>query len=200
MGAHRHEDDSCCDALAGAHEPNGMRVFDHRALGDDRHAGLGEIGVVDRLEPGHLGVATGLQDAPVEARRGYAPAEAGGIRELVGEAPGIDHQLLGDAAPDHAGAADPVFLGELYPGAMTGRDAGRAYAAGTAADDEQVDVEGLGRVVGHDDILRVIVVTKACIIRRRGLHHPARGTATSYAPAADRPGSGDQQKSRPPFR
>ena len=57
----------------------------------------------------------GDQRRPVEARLADGPAEAGGILELVGEAAGVDQELLRHAAADDAGAADPVLLGDRRP-------------------------------------------------------------------------------------
>ena len=71
------------------------------------------------------------------------PAEAARVLEVVGEAAGIDEELLGHAAADDAGAAEPVLLGDGDLGAVARRNARRAHAARAGADHEQVEV-GLG--------------------------------------------------------
>ena len=113
------------------------------------HLGAGALNVaaVDVLEALDLPVLVGQQGRPVEARAPGGPAEALGILELVAEAAGVDEQLLGDAAADHAGSAEPVFLGDAHPGAVARRDAPRAHAARSTADDEEVKV-----VVAHGPV------------------------------------------------
>ena len=63
------------------------------------------------------------------------------ILKFIGEAARVDHELLRHAAPDDAGAADPVLLRQHHLGARTGRDPGRAYAARPASDDEEINIE-----------------------------------------------------------
>ncbi len=63
-----------------------------------------------------------------------------GLLELVGEAARVDHELLGHAAPDHAGSADAVLLRHHDPRPVAGRDPRRAHAARTASDDEEIDL------------------------------------------------------------
>ena len=91
-----------------------------------------------------------------QSKRGAldAPAEALRVLELVAEAAGVDQQLLGHAAADHAGAAEAVLLGNRHLGAVAGGDARRAHAARAAADDEQVEV-----VVAH-----VPCLCRACVL------------------------------------
>ena len=74
----------------------------------------------------------------------HGPAEARGVLEFAVETRGIDQKLLRHAAADHAGAAEPVFLGDHHPRAVPRGDARGAHAARAAADDKQIDV-----VIGH---------------------------------------------------
>ena len=104
-------------------------------------AGPLQAGAVEALEPRDLGVLVGDQRRPVERALLEAPAEPCRVLELVAEAAGVDQQLLGHAAADHAGAAEAVLLGDGHLGAVAGRNARRAHPAGAAADDEQVVVE-----------------------------------------------------------
>src|SRR5437763_1662328 len=52
-----------------------------------------------------------------------------------------DRDVLGHAAADHAGAADPVVLANADPRAVAGGDPRGPHAAGAGAHDEQVVVE-----------------------------------------------------------
>ena len=140
MRADRDQDDARPHASAGR-EPHRLRVLDHGADIGDVHAGLFQIGAVDALEAGDLGVLVLDQRRPVEARLAHGPAETGRVLELVPEAAGIDHQLLRHAAADHAGAAEAVLLGEHHLGAVARRDAGGPHAAGASADDEKIHVK-----------------------------------------------------------
>ena len=56
------------------------------------------------------------------------------VLEILAELAGINEQLLGDAAADHAGAAHAVFLGDRHAGAGQRRHAAGAHAARAAAD------------------------------------------------------------------
>ena len=118
-----------------------MRVLDHGAAVDDLDAGLLEIGPVDALEPVDLLVLVADQGRPVEAGLAEAPAEALRIVEIVGEAAGIDQQLLRHAAADHAGAADPILFRQHDLRAVSRRDPRRAHAAGAASDHKEVNIE-----------------------------------------------------------
>src|SRR4029079_17803386 len=66
---------------------------------------------VEALQPRDLGILVGDQRRPVEFRLRQAPAEACGVLEIIAEAAGVDEQLLGHAAADHAGAAEPIIPG-----------------------------------------------------------------------------------------
>ena len=57
-----------------------------------------------------------------------------------GELRGIDHELLGHAAADHAGAADPVLLGDRRRWRRQRGQPRGAHAARAGADDEEVVV------------------------------------------------------------
>src|SRR6266481_5202868 len=128
------------DSLAGS-EPKGMWVLEHRAGLDDTCAGFFHIGCVGSLQSRDLLVLVGDQGRPVERRRRYGPAEAGGILDFVMDVGRIDQELFRNAAADHAGAAHPVFFGDQDPRAMAGGDPGGTYSTRTSPDDEQIDVE-----------------------------------------------------------
>ena len=84
---------------------------------------------VGGLQARDLLVLVGDQRRPVERRRMQRPAVAGRLLEIVGEARGVDQELLRHAAADDAGAADPILLGDHHARAVPGRDARRAHAA-----------------------------------------------------------------------
>ena len=133
------------DGSAVGLEQDRVAVAQHGARGEELDAGVSSVAFVDSLEAGDLLILVGDQRRPVEAHAGGRPAEADRILEGVGEAAGIDQQLLRHAAADDAGAADPVLLGHRHLGAMAGGNPRRPHAARAGADDEEVVVVG-----GHD--------------------------------------------------
>jgi hypothetical protein len=70
----------------------------------------------------------------------HGPAVTGSIFEFGMKPRRIDQELLGHAAANDAGAAEPIFLGNHDAGAMLGGNARRAYAARSASNDEKIDV------------------------------------------------------------
>jgi hypothetical protein len=110
-------------AIAEAHL---VRAFERGAGLDQLGPGALEIADIGRVQRVDHPVLAGDEGRPVEARRlGQRPAEAAGVLELLGEARGIDEQLLGHAAADDAGAADAVRLGHHHLRAMLRGDAAR---------------------------------------------------------------------------
>ena len=99
-----------------------------------------EIADVDAAEPVDVGLDVVAKRRPVEAQAVDGPAEADRILDGLGEVRGMDEQLLRNAAAEHAGAADLVFLGDRDARAEFGGDPGRADAAGPRPDDEQIVV------------------------------------------------------------
>src|SRR6185312_271588 len=89
------------------------------AVGELR-AGVLQVAHVDTGEPGDLLVLLGDEVLPAEAGLADGPAIALRNLEMMREFRGIDHELLGHAAADDAGAADPVLLGDGHPGARHG--------------------------------------------------------------------------------
>src|SRR5262249_44944383 len=75
-----------------------------------------------------------------EDRLLQGPAVACRILEIVGEARGVDQQLLGNAAANYAGPADAVFLRNEYPRTVLRGNSSCADTAGARADDEEIDV------------------------------------------------------------
>ena len=74
------------------------------------------------------------------------------VLQILGEMGAVDEQFLGHAAADHAGAADPIFLGDGDPRAMRGGDPRRAHAARAGADDEEVVIVGCGHGCGSSQM------------------------------------------------
>src|SRR5690606_20609253 len=89
---------------------------------------------VQALQPCDFAVLGLDQRPPVEAALADAPAEPCRILEMLGKLRSIDEQLLRHASADHAGPAEPVFLGNPHLLAQRCRDAPRPHPAGTAAD------------------------------------------------------------------
>ena len=63
------------------------------------------------------------------------------ILQILGKMRAVNEQLLGHAAADDAGAADPMLLGHRNARAMRRGDARGADPARPGTDDEQVEVE-----------------------------------------------------------
>src|SRR4029077_9985519 len=87
-----------------------------------------------------LAVLVGDELRPVERRFGHGPTVAPRVLEIVGIARGVNQQLLGNAAADHAGAADAELLGHHDAGAVARGDARAAPPARPRPDDEEIDV------------------------------------------------------------
>jgi len=104
-----------------------MRIFQHGAALDDLDAGALERGGIGEFKARNLAVLVGDEGWPVEPRFVKRPAVAGGILEIIGKARGVDQELFGDAAADHAGTADPVLLGHHDARAIFGCDPCRAH-------------------------------------------------------------------------
>ncbi len=117
-----------------------MRADDLAARLDQGDAGLVEHADVDAVQALDLAVAGIDQGVPVEPGRLEAPAVTLRRLEVVGEDGTVAHQLLGDAAADHAGAADPAGLAQSDPRAVGGGAPGAGDAARAAADHEQVEL------------------------------------------------------------
>ncbi len=126
-----------------------MRIDELGTRLQDLGIGAGKPLLVEPFQPRDLAVLGGNQLLPVERAFADRPAEAGCILEMFVELRSVDEELLRHAAADHAGAAVAVFLGDRHLLAERGCDARAAHAPRTAADDEEVVVEG-----GHDDLRR----------------------------------------------
>ncbi len=95
---------------------------------------------VDAVEPVDLAIARRDQRAPVERpARPAASHRPWPTSKLLGEMRAIAHELLGDAAADHAGPADPVVLAQRDPGAMGRRPPRTGDTARAAPDHEQIE-------------------------------------------------------------
>ena len=121
-----------------------MGVDQFGALFDQLDARLVEVGAIDRGETRYLAFLGRHQRRPIEARRTDAPAEPLGVGKIVGEATGVDQQLLGHAAANDAGSADAELLRDDRLRAVLGRDSRRPDPARPGADDKKVDVERHG--------------------------------------------------------
>jgi hypothetical protein len=95
----------------------------------DRNPCVDQGAFVDAVQPVDLAVLVGDQLRPVEGRLGDAPAEIGGVLQVVAEVRGVGKQLLRDAADVYAGAAEAAGLGDRDPRAEVGRETARANPA-----------------------------------------------------------------------
>ncbi len=132
--------------ISRAHTPavgklDGMRIDHDGAAFDDGDAGIFQRLGVGGLETSDFFIFVGDQGRPIKRPLRHRPAITCRILEFGAEARGVDQKLLGHAAANDAGAADPIFLGQHHPRAALGGHARGANAPGTAAYDEIVDVE-----------------------------------------------------------
>ena len=118
-----------------------VRILQVRPLRmDEVGAGVTQIGYIDARQPGDLDVL-GLEELrPVEGSLPHRPAEARRRLEMVRKFAGVDHEFLGHAATNDAGAADPVFLGHGDTRSVERRQATGPHATGAGPDDKQVVV------------------------------------------------------------
>ena len=121
-----------------------MGVLQHRTARDDFDVRALERRRIGELEPCYLAILVGDQLRPVERRFVEGPAVTRGVLEVVGKTCRVDQQFLGNAAADHAGAADAKLLRHHDARAIAGSDPRRAHTARAGPDDEEID-----HLVGH---------------------------------------------------
>ena len=99
------------------------------------------------IESSILLILTG-EDSSHAVQAAFAHAQSASKRlrilQILGEMGAVDEHLLGHAAADHAGAADPVFLGHRHARAVRRRYPARAHPARTGTDGDEVVI-----VIGH---------------------------------------------------
>src|ERR1700712_4232675 len=93
---------------ARLNEPHALASGQYRAVADNLDPRLFQRRDISSLQTCDLLVLVGDQRRPVKMGIDM-PAKALGDVELIGKAAGVNKKLLGHAAADHAGAADPVF-------------------------------------------------------------------------------------------
>ncbi len=98
-----------------------MRVGQRGALVENLHPGVFGIARIGPLQPRQFGIELCAKGAPVKACRLHLPAIGARLLKRGAMPGGKDHQLLGYAATDDAGAAHAVFLGHGNPGAALRR-------------------------------------------------------------------------------
>ena len=128
------------EGLVLADNLDGVGVLHHGAAVDQIDARLAQVGGIDARQARDLDVL-GLQEGrPVEFRVVERPTVALGDLQGVADLGSHDHELLGHAAANDAGAADAILLGHGHLLAAQGGQARRAHPARTGADDEEVVV------------------------------------------------------------
>ena len=133
-----YRDHDALGAMDLALDLDRMRADDAAARLDQGDAGLVEHVDVDAVQALDLAVTGIDQGVPVEPGRLEAPAVTPRRLEVVGEDGTVAHQLLGDAAADHAGAADPAGLAQGNARAVGGSASSAGDAARATADHEKV--------------------------------------------------------------
>src|SRR5262249_16298138 len=120
---------------------DGVAIHQPAAAHMQLHAGAIEQSEIDAVQSIDLLLDIVAQGRPGMGRARGGPAVSHGVLELVGKLRTIDEEFLGHAAPDHAGAADPVILKNAHARAVAGRDPRGPHAARTCADDEKVVIK-----------------------------------------------------------
>ena len=138
------QDGLCSQPLAGRDQTYRMGVLQHRTARDDFDVRALERRRIGELEPRYLAILVGDQLRPVERRFVQGPAVTRGVLEVVGKTCRVDQQFLGNAAADHAGAADAKLLRHHDARAIAGSDPRRAHTARAGSDDEEIDL-----LIGH---------------------------------------------------
>jgi hypothetical protein len=118
-----------------------MRIQNNCTATKNRDTRVHQYPFVDAVQAGDLAVLVRQEFPPVEDRLGDAPAEIGGVLQLVAEVRGVGEELLRDAADVDAGAAEAAGLGDRDARAERGRDAAGANAARAAAYREEIEIE-----------------------------------------------------------
>uniref|UniRef100_A0A0N5A4J2 LigA n=1 Tax=Parastrongyloides trichosuri TaxID=131310 RepID=A0A0N5A4J2_PARTI len=127
-----------------ADDLDGVGVLQHGAPMQQVYARLAQIGGVDPGQTGDLDILRLKEGRPVELGVLERPTVALGDLKRVADLGGHDHELLGYAASNDAGAAHTIFLGEGDLLAAQRRQPRRPHPARTGADDKEVVV-----VLGH---------------------------------------------------
>ena len=118
-----------------------MRTQNNCTAPQNRHPGVDENALVDAVQARDFALLVLEELLPVEDRFGDAPAEIGGVLQLVAEVRGVGEELLRDAADVDAGAAEAAGLRDRDARAERGGDAAGANAAGPAAYREEIEIE-----------------------------------------------------------
>src|SRR6185312_1264033 len=122
----------------GAGRHHRSAVDEARLATDQVHAALGEIALVDAVEPQDIGVALLLEDCPVVRSGWEREAVVARIAHALGETGRVPHDFLRHAADVHARAAQAMRFHQGNPGPVLCRALRGGQTAAAAADDNQV--------------------------------------------------------------
>ncbi len=125
---------------------------DGRAFIIDSDIMVAERLAIQAFEAADVGLYAIAQLDPVKAFALDRPPELLGVFQILGKVGAIDEHLLGNAAADHASAADPVFLCHRDPRAVCCGNPAGAHAARSCPDGEEIIVKFVGHCaapVGH---------------------------------------------------
>ena len=109
-----------------------------RPAGDQVGTRIFQQPPVNRFKPVQFGVLCRNQLRPVMPVNTDLPAVTGRISGISRKGRSIHQQLFRHATTDDAGPAGAIPLNHRDARTMTGRHAGRAYTAGTGANDNQI--------------------------------------------------------------
>ena len=112
-------------------------VAAHRQDGD---AGLVQPTAVALVDVADVALAMGDEGLPVQGTIVRAEAQRAGARQLAGHLGGEPHGLLGHAPGIDAGAAERRWFQQCHASAVGGGAESPGQPAGSAADDDQVEV------------------------------------------------------------
>ncbi len=115
-----------------------VRSREARKAARELDLAIGEIALVDAVQPGDVSVAGTIERAPIVLGARHGEAIARRIVDRMRNLGGVPHDLLWDAAHVYAGAPEPAGLREQHPGAVLGGAPSAGEAAAAAADHDEV--------------------------------------------------------------
>ena len=105
---------------------------------DQSDPGLGQEFDVHGIEAIHLSTHIGKQLRGIDPDLRWMNPVAGGLLHLIRHLGSIDQQFLGNATPDHTGAANTISLHDGDAGTMPCRPLGGSQATGTGAEHHEI--------------------------------------------------------------
>ena len=119
---------------------DGVRIGEVAPGGDVEDAFLHQIALVNAVQPVDIGLALGHESGPVVAPHRDVEAVVAGVVQGVGQAGGIEGDLLRYAAHVDTGAAEGRGFDERHPGAVFRGALGSRKPAAAPPDGDEVEL------------------------------------------------------------